>query len=245
MKRLLLAAALSAAMLVPSSGRPTTWSAVKKTCPACSNQVAGHSPASYGSYIYRWPSKVYLVFWPWTDGHFWWLCTKCGFAALGGDFNKLTPKAKKAILAHVKSKWRKPKTVAFGTKMRQAEACYRQRGKKPDFWITFYRALAWNFESSDRKAAADYRKKALALMEAKLAQKGLDGRTRKELTYLVGEFHRRAGKRNKAVGLLNAALKIKWAVGGKFSSGGNDYVNDLINESLKKLGIKKPAKSKK
>jgi uncharacterized protein (DUF2225 family) len=238
MKKVFLTAAVMIALLAPRSAQPTTWASVKKACPVCGHQVAGHSPASYGSYIYRWASKQYLIFWPWTDGHFWWLCTRCGYAALGGDFPKLTAKQKSAVQLHVKGKWRKPKSINFGTKMRQAEACYKHRGKKPKFWITFYRALAWNFKGSKPKTAALYRGKAVKLMAQQLTKKGLDGRTRKELNYLLGEFYRIDGKRPKAITHLKKALKIKWAVGGKVSAGGNNYVNDLIKASLRKLKVK-------
>ena len=46
----------------------TTWASKDMECPLCGKTTKMEVIASYGSYIYNWPSKHQLIFWPVTTG---------------------------------------------------------------------------------------------------------------------------------------------------------------------------------
>ena len=46
---------------------------------------------SYGSYIYQEPSKLQLIFWPYTDTPAWYSCKKCRLSVFMEDFDKVPP----------------------------------------------------------------------------------------------------------------------------------------------------------
>ena len=70
----------------------TTWGELEVDDPILEGEkCAVHQPASYGSYIYRWPSKYDQVFWPLTDSHGIWFCQESGFTAFIDDFADLSP----------------------------------------------------------------------------------------------------------------------------------------------------------
>lgn len=64
----------------------TTWARDDRDDPFSDGKCIAHSPVSSGSYIYHWPSKYDLVFWPFTDPHWVWHCPTSGYVAFGSDF---------------------------------------------------------------------------------------------------------------------------------------------------------------
>ena len=60
---------ISLVMLLLLTGivHATTWKPSEKTDPLTGEKVPAWEIMSYGSYIYKWPSKYDLVFWPLTD----------------------------------------------------------------------------------------------------------------------------------------------------------------------------------
>ena len=227
--------AFLATLFFTEAAYATTWAPKTKRCPVCGHKVSGRVPASWGSYVYRWPSKVHLIFWPRTARQFFWMCPKCGYAAMLSDFSKLTPKNKKKMKTQVQSKWRRPKNITFKLKMLQAKKCYGLRDKKIKFWIEYYRTLALNFEKIDKKQAARFRKKALGLRKKRLKKPNHKQAKQKALHYLIGEYLRSKKKKKKAKKHLETAKKTLWKKKGKANKGANKYIDDLIDESLKKL----------
>src|SRR4029079_18355127 len=68
----------------------TTWVDADVKCPICGTTNQFRQVASYGNYIYSWPSKYQLVFWPQTDGQSLYSCKKCGLSLFMWDFEALT-----------------------------------------------------------------------------------------------------------------------------------------------------------
>ena len=66
----------------------TTWSRILVDDPLLPGRKCRvHAIASWGTYIYEWPSKYDFVFWPVTDEKAIWYCEESGFAAFVDDFD--------------------------------------------------------------------------------------------------------------------------------------------------------------
>ena len=74
-----------------------TWFPAVIECPVCGTKNIFLQWGSYGSYIYQYPSKYQLIFWPYTDSAAWYSCKTCRFTAFMGIFQNL-PKEKIADL---------------------------------------------------------------------------------------------------------------------------------------------------
>ncbi len=77
-----LSAVVLAVLLLGGDALATTWASSEKTDPMTGEKVPSHEIMSYGGYIYNWPSKYDLVFWPFTDEK--WILSEseerlCGF----------------------------------------------------------------------------------------------------------------------------------------------------------------------
>ena len=79
---------LLSALLSPDS-RATTWGDAELTDPLTGEKVASQQILSYGSYIYDWPSKFDVVFWPLTAEEFICINPKNGYASFNDDFEEV------------------------------------------------------------------------------------------------------------------------------------------------------------
>jgi hypothetical protein len=83
----------------------TTWFPKEFICPIDKEKNTFQVWASYGSYIYSWPSKYQWVFWPATESEAFYLCKKCHLTTYMWDYEKIPadkiPELKK-ILADIK-----------------------------------------------------------------------------------------------------------------------------------------------
>src|SRR5260370_18682564 len=65
----------------------------KVVCPICSTENDFLAYASWGSYVYQYPSKFQLVFWPHTSSVTVYSCKKCHLSLFMWDFKEF-PKHK-------------------------------------------------------------------------------------------------------------------------------------------------------
>ena len=70
-------------------GLSITYGEVNVVCPICHTQNVFTGIMSWGSYIYQWPSKFQLVFFPQTDPSQLYHCKRCHFTAWSWDFEAL------------------------------------------------------------------------------------------------------------------------------------------------------------
>src|SRR5215475_11656326 len=66
---------------------------VKVVCPVCRTENEFLEYASWGSYVYHYPSKFQLVFWPYTWSATVYSCKKCHLSVFMWDFREF-PKDK-------------------------------------------------------------------------------------------------------------------------------------------------------
>jgi hypothetical protein len=231
-----------------------TWFPDEKTCPICDTKNIFMVPGSWGNYIYQYPSKYQLIFWPYTDGASWYSCKKCRMTAFMGDFENV-PKEKVAELRKVLESVTLPaqKTLSekeslehppyldlpLSNRMLVAEKVYQTLGVKEDgFWAQFYRVLGSHLEN-DKKlpGAAEARRKALKIVEPWLTDKAKEGQ-RKESLYICGAMRHFLDEDTEAMKLFVAAEKLKYSdasLNAEQNEGYDKYLSTLIKEYIEML----------
>lgn len=231
-----------------------TWFPDEKTCPVCETKNIFMVPGSWGSYIYQYPSKYQLVFWPYTDGASWYSCKKCRMTAFMGDYENV-PKEKVAELRKVLESVTLPpqKTLSEKESLVQppylalpvsdrlvvAEKVYQILGITNDgFWAQFYRVLGLHLEK-DKKLpqAAEARRKALKIVETWLTDKAKEGH-RKESLYICGAMRHFLDEDAEALKLFGEAENLKYSnaeLKAEQNDGYDKYLSDLIKEYIAML----------
>ena len=202
------------------------WSPAEIECPICQTKNTFMVWDSYGSYIYQFPSKYQLIFWPNTDSQSWYSCKKCHFSAFMEDFQKV-PKDKVAeikkmledvsLTAQTGPDYEQYKQIApylgiaVSDRLRVVEKVDRILGHtEDDYWSHFYRVLAYHLAAEKKQAAAaEARRKALAITERLLTDKANDGK-RKELLYISGAMRHYLRDDTLALRDFEAAKKLKY-----------------------------------
>lgn len=210
MARLIISSVLVCLVLAaPLPGSATTWATIEETCPVCGKKIELETIASYGSYIYNWPSKLQLVFWPDTDTFGVWFCTHCHYAALMGDFKGLPEEAVERVRGAVVAARQEQEGAHYAKisilyRLRMARVAYEARGDKSDyFWSHFHRVHGYHLAmggTADEARAA--RLDALAIAERMLADE--DGETpAKELLFIIAAMQVFTGQDSEARGTLD------------------------------------------
>ncbi len=217
------------ALLVAGAAQATTFAPSQKTDPLTGEKVASNEIMSYGSYIYRWPSKFDLVFWPLTEES--WICLnpKNGYGAFNQDFEKLSDEEKKTLkewLARNYDPAKPPKT--HKEKLLWLEQVYRRRKMDDDFWCLFYRLAAYVYRDEPDRSL-EYVRKAIPLLEAKLNANPQDG-GRLEALFLLGEYYRRIGEAAKSNEFFAQVKTAKYKDKDGTVKTGHPYFLELVRE---------------
>jgi hypothetical protein len=231
-----------------------TWFPGEKTCPVCQTKNIFMVPGSWGNYIYQYPSKYQLIFWPYTDGAAWYSCKKCRLTIFMADFENI-PQEKVADLLKTlesvslppqktmseKETLERPPYLALplSDRMVAAEKVYKTLGVTSDaFWAQFYRVMGLHFER-DKKLpqAVESRLKALKIVEGWLTDKSKEG-IRKESLYICGAMRHFLDDDAEALKLFSEAEKLKYsdaALGADQNDGYDKYLSGLIKEYIEML----------
>lgn len=174
----------------------TTWTRTEVNDPILKGEKCTvHQPASYGGYIYHWPSKYDQVYWPDTTKNGLWFCQKSGFTALIGDFNGISNPEIELIRAYLRDN--APKDDSIQSKLVLLEGVYALRKTDDSFDNMLLRILArWYQSLGNLDKANNYRKKALDGIVLAL-QKDLEKIQKIEYLYLAANYSRQFGM-NKA-----------------------------------------------
>jgi uncharacterized protein (DUF2225 family) len=220
----------------------TTWVDQEVKCPICNTTNGVYAIASYGSYIYQWPSKYQYFFWPLTDNKVIYICKKCNYAAYMWDFDKVPDdqieSIRKALqLVKVSHDYSRYYEIPMSERLAVAEKVYSVQNRDDQFWCEFYRVKAYHLDAEGKNAVADEaRKKALALAEKMLQNKENDGQ-RKELLLVSAAMHYFLGQQEESLAELKEAKELKYSKSGmkpEEIKNINDYLSDLINDYIKK-----------
>jgi tetratricopeptide (TPR) repeat protein len=218
----MLSSVALATMLAPS----------EKADPLTGEKVSSQDIISYGSYIYGWPSKYDLIFWPLTEEN--WICMnpKNGYAAFNDDFEKLSRAEKKSLADWLRKNY-KPENppASHEEKLAWLERVYGQRKMDDDFWCRFYRLMAY-VHRYDKKTSTTYVKKALPLLE-KALQSNPEGNDKLEVLYLLGEYHRRLGDAKKSEEFFAKVKDVKYKNEEGDEKTGHPYFIELVEDRRK------------
>ena len=218
-------AILLAGPLLATTGFPTDLK-----CPMCGETNILYVWASYGSYIYQWPSKFQMIFWPSTDPHDLFLCKKCHFAAFSHDWQKPPEEkleATRKLLSGIAAPaipepefaagdnddekiWKRMvyTKVPMAQRLEIAEKVYELWGGDDDFWCHFYRVKGYHLQKEKRPAEADAaRQKALELALKMLTLEKNQGR-RKKLLVITAAMRHYLRDDPGALADLNTAQKL-------------------------------------
>ncbi len=218
--------------LISGVALATRWAPSEKTDPLTGEKVPAREIMSYGSYIYYWPSKYDLVFWPFTDEN--WICfnPKNGYIAFNNDFEELSAEEKKNLADWLKENYKPDNPpFAYEDKLDWLEKVYGQRKMDDDFWCYFYRLMAY-VNRYDEKISLSYVKKAVPLLEQKL-KTNPEGVNRLEVLYLLGEYYRRLGNRNLAQEYFSKIRDVKYKDEDGKEKVGHPYFVELVEDRRK------------
>lgn len=222
-------AALAIFLFLGGIAHGISWVYVRKNDPISSNTVTVSVPESFGSYIYSWPSKYDLVFWPLTDPQWIWFCRKSGFASFGYDFDKLSKEEKVHLNQWLKKNYKpSEKELTHQEKLMWLEKVYAQRNKDDGFWCCFYRLMAYAHMCWENpKKSLEYVKKALPLLEKSLKEEK-EGIDRMATLFLLGEYNRRLGKDSEAQRYFDQAKSEKFSHDNEEEKRWHDYYLGLV-----------------
>ncbi len=241
MKHLLL----SLAMIAASAGFAfaTTWFPEEITCPLCGTKNTLYSIGSYGTYIYQWPSKYQLIFWPKTDALVLWSCGKCNLTAYMWDFEKIPDDKKDDIRATLKDvklsgKYKSYSDIPMTDRLEVAEKVYQVLGRDDYFWCEFYRVKAYHLDAAGRSNEAKAaRLKALALAEEMLKKPENQG-IAKELRYITGAMRYFTGDTEGALADFRKARELtyfKEDMTEEQIKNANEFFDALLDEYIGKI----------
>ena len=240
MRRLVPILVLAALVTCAARAEAITWSEGTSECPVCKKVVKVQRVASYGSYVYRYPSKYQLVFWPHTDSLSWYFCSGCHYTAFMGDFAKLPADKVKAVAAAV-AKLKQPQPnkpyheISIAYRLQIVAAVAKVLGRDDLYFCHFERVHGYHLQKLGQKEAA----KAARLRSLALAQKLLKADapepSKKELTFLIGALQHFTGQKAEALATLARVPKAPVEPKGKMKEDQQRSFGQYIDELAKSL----------
>jgi uncharacterized protein (DUF2225 family) len=230
----------------------TTWAEQEFTCPLCTTKNTFRVIASYGTYIYGWPSKYQLIYWPVTDQNSVYCCKKCYLSLFLWDYEDLAkdkiPAIKKQLEGvKLKTSFTDYAKVPMSERLEIAEKVYGVLTMKDDFWCRFYRILGYHYADEKNTVKADEsRKKALNLAQKMLNDKANETPA-KELWLISGAMKHFLKDDDGAIKDLNQALNTKYqnkALDEEKNNNGEQNLNALINEYVIQIKSPKPPRER-
>lgn len=231
-------------MALTFSARAITWVDVEVDDPILEGaRCKVHEPASWGSYIYNWPSKYDQVFWPLTEQYGIWFCEKSGFTAFIGGFSDLDSTEITKIRAYLAQN--PPKDDSIETKLALLKAIYSFRNVDKNFNNRLLRVLArWQQDLGNINTANEYRREALAEIELALATE-LDEYQNIEYLYLAASYSKLLGNQTNSDTYLSKLILALDNITREENKDYADYIRKLYPDikNIKAGGALDPEKT--
>lgn len=221
----------------------TTWFADDVECPLCGETNEFQAIGSYGSYIYNWPSKFELIFWPDTEGYALYSCRKCQYTCFMYDFrdppeDKLDALRDAADEIDFGGGYKEYNDIPVMERLAAAEIIYRVLDRGDDFWCRFYRILGYHAAGQGLDdEAAEARGEALAIAEVMLEDEARAGE-RKQFLYITGAMRYLRGDEEGARADFEAAAELTFEhaeLEAERNEGYDEYLSTLLEEYIAKL----------
>jgi hypothetical protein len=188
----------------------------KRLCPVCDKEIYVLEWGSFGSYIYDRESKYDLIYFPYDDARFVWMCAHCGYAQVWEYFTDLSRKEKAKLKDYLATSWEpiSPKDISIKTpndisviekRFNQAVLINKFLNRDDDFWAWFNRVLIYHYRRIEPSKAMDLARSEIELLENK---KGKFDIPLKNRAYLLGEYNRLIGNNDLALKHFYCALKV-------------------------------------
>ncbi len=211
---------------------------VKVACPICHTVNEFYDYASWGSYVYAFPSKFQLVFWPYTASTTIYSCKKCHLSLFIWDFrnfpkDKIADTAKLLENVRLSGEYKSYTDIPASERLRIAEKVYRLLDRDDWFWSHFYRVVGYHLAEEHKPAeAAQARQKSLEITQRMLANPANEGR-KKDLLVTAAAMHHFLGDDQAALAELKAASSLRYSdseLGEERSKNYDTYLSSLIQE---------------
>lgn len=188
----------------------------KILCPVCEKEITVLRVGSFGSYIYERESKYDLIYFPYDDPRFIWMCAYCGYGQVSKDFDDLSPKEKRKLKDFLSTRWEpaSPNDIfiespndfsVIETRFNQAILVNKFLEKDDDFWAWFNRVLIFHYRKINPEKAKNFATVEIELLKK---NKGRFEAPAKKRAYLLGEYNRLIGENKLARKHLYKALKV-------------------------------------
>ncbi|MFC1597679.1 type IV pilus biogenesis/stability protein PilW [Planctomycetota bacterium] len=221
MRQVVVFTMVTLAVALTSPADAVTWSRTEETCPLCETKGTFWTWASFGSYVSERESKYDMVFFPWDDEAWFWMCRTCGYAQTGGEFSDLTEKQVahlrealavtvgptvdqkgKEKVSFIESLRHIPPedSIPLETRLEQTVRVNELLERDEAFWKHFNRALIYHYRKINPDKARQYAKSEVLLLEDVTFPD-------KKTLYLLGEYHRMLGHKEEASGYFGRALE--------------------------------------
>lgn len=180
----------------------------KVKCPICTNEFTTSKMRSSriridkvdGDFMNHYKSEnpiKYYVF----------VCPKCGYAAVESYFNNIKASGREIINKNVTEKWKEREYSGHRTDDDAIECymlalyCGQLLGLKKYELGNIALKIAWLFRAKDSKEETRFLQNAVELFEQAFYTEDLSASSMDEITlgYLIGEIHRRLGRKKDAV----------------------------------------------
>jgi len=213
---------------------------VKMKCPICGEENEFYEYASWGSYVYQWPSKFQMVFWPHTYSTSMYICKRCHYTTWMWDFKDARPE-KTADLRKILSefsdvpKFDKYGKVPMSVRLGIAERVYQTLGRDDEFWSHFYRVQGYYLALEKKtEAAKQARGKARDLL-IQLAQDPKQAPHKKQFLVSLAAMQHFLSDDQAALETLAKAKKETFTDPEKDVHGYDQYLSQLIDEYIEKI----------
>jgi hypothetical protein len=228
--------ALTLALALALAASAITTVEVEVACPICHTKNKFYDYASWGSYVYSYPSKFQLIFWPYTSSATIYSCRNCHLSLYMWDFkafpkDKIPDTVKLLETERVSREYKTYTDIPASEKLLIAERIYQLLGRDDGFWSHFYRVLGYHLAREKKPAeAARARHKALEIIQRMLANGANDGH-KKELLVVAAAMHHFLGEDRMALDELKVASSAKFSdsqLGEERSKNYDEYLSSLI-----------------
>ena len=227
MKYLLLGACLTLTM----TAHATSWGSKEKVDdPIMDGQSCKvQNVRTFGSYIFRWPSKYDQVFWPQTDERSIWYCKKSGYVAFVDNFKVPNENEREEIRKYLKEHGRRVHGIEG--KLERLEALYNLRNLSAAEQNRLIRILArWNQKLGHLDKADQYRHKALDGIVTMLGTQMPDVQ-RMTYLYIAANYTRQFGDAEASDKYLTRLSSLLASTDQEENKGAISYFKKLMAET--------------
>lgn len=225
-------------LVLSSSAKATTWAPDEHTCQICGHTNVYYAAASWGSYIYQWPSKFQYIFWPLIDDESVYCCPKCHFSSYFWDFdsipeNKIDALTKHLATVKLQQEYNTYQDIPITTRLEIAKDVYQILERNLEFWGQFHRVIAYHYDAENNDAMAkEARLTSLNLTRQMLADTTYKGQE-KYIFILIAAMHNFTGQKDSALYYLDKASLLTYQNSNleeKKVMGMDKYFTELIEQ---------------